>query len=266
VPYTAIAVTGRIEWDRSGRGQCARTIRWAEVGSVSDASSWAERERFLHSRGNLIEGNDLHDFIETMHDGNGIYVSGTGGGNIVRGNFVHDVPPTHVGEGIRCDDDQHDTLIEGNLIWRFGGLWTGTGICSKGRNHIVNNIVACPQGSVDRGLISLESGTHAGSRLERNILYATRSDQPFHFMECLRQGDPPALSTVLADGNIYFNAVDPQAADEYLAFARQLGCELHSLPCDPLFADINRGDFRLKPESPARALGIVSLETFKVES
>ena len=111
VPYTAIAATGRIIWDIDGREECSRTIRWNEVGSFSGKETWVERERFLHSRNNIIENNDLHHVMKVMNDGNGVYISGTGKGNIIRGNYVHDTPQEAGGEALRCDGDQNDVLI-----------------------------------------------------------------------------------------------------------------------------------------------------------
>jgi len=257
VPYTGIAVTGRIVWDRGGQSECSRTVRWNDVGQAAGDLKWDQREKFLHARRNVVEHNDIHHVMEAMHDGNGIYVSGAGRDNVVRGNFLHDVTSRAVTEGIRCDDDQNETLIEFNVVWRFGHF--GTGICSKGRNHIVNNIVACPQGPVQRGMISLEPDRwrdHAGSRVQRNILYAVGPNQPFQFRGVIAQGKNPPIEKIDADHNVYFNARDARAGDDYLAWARRHGRELHSIQADPLLADVAGGDFRLKDDSPALKLGI----------
>ncbi|MFM7412979.1 MAG: hypothetical protein ACKO6E_07210 [Planctomycetota bacterium] len=48
VPYTGIAVTGRIGWDRSGQAECSRTVRWQDVGAATGGEPWDQRERFLH--------------------------------------------------------------------------------------------------------------------------------------------------------------------------------------------------------------------------
>jgi parallel beta-helix repeat protein len=252
VAYTAIAVTGRINWDQSGKSECSKTVRWTETGSFTGGESWEERERFLHGRQNRIEDNDIHHVMETMNDGNGVYISGAGHGNVVRGNYVHDTPSSSVGEAIRCDDDQHETLIENNVVFRYATY--GTGICSKGRNHIFNNIIASPPIRVIRGMLSLEptdSKVNAGSRIFHNIFYAIQSDQPFVFQEGVEQ----VIGTIEIDRNIYFNSSDPKAADKYLNWARKNNNETKSVQADPLFLDIENGDFRLKPESPALKLG-----------
>ncbi|MCX6225527.1 MAG: hypothetical protein NTV01_12390, partial [Bacteroidia bacterium] len=262
VPYTAIAVTGRIIWAKAGHQECSRTVRWNEVGDFNGKESWVERERFLHGRQNIIENNDLHHIMTVMNDGNGIYISGAGKGNIMRGNYVHDTPQLAGGEALRCDDDQNDVLIENNVVLRFQTY--GTGICSKGCNHIINNIVALPPGRVERGMLSLEpnyaanapSKICAGSVIRHNIFYATRTNQPFVFMEIMAN----AIDNINTDCNIYFNSADPKAADAYFALARKCGNEVHSVQSDPLFKDVVNGDFALLPNSPAIGLGFRPFE------
>ena len=257
VPYTAIAVTGRIIWDKTGQRECSQTVRWDEVGEFKGNELWVERERFLHGRQNILENNDLHHIMTVMNDGNGIYISGAGKGNIMRSNFVHDTPQLAGGEALRCDDDQNDVLIENNVVLRFQTF--GTGICSKGCNHIINNIVAYPPGKVERGMLSLEpnyapdvpSKLCAGSVIRHNIFYATQQNQPFVFMEIMAN----IINNINIDYNIYFNTSDRNAADAYFTLARKNDNEVHSVQSDPLFKDAANGDFTLLPGSPAVGLG-----------
>lgn len=99
------------------------------------------------NRRNRVTRNHIHHVVEVMTDGNGIYIPGTGGGNLVGENFVHDCPSRNFAEGIRCDDDQHETIIERNIIWRLGGL--ATCVTLKGMNHVRNNIFAADPLFVD---------------------------------------------------------------------------------------------------------------------
>jgi hypothetical protein len=252
VPYSAIAVTGRIGWDKSGIREGSKSVRWNEVGSFTGSESWEERERFMHGRQNIIENNDISEVMDIMQDGNGVYISGAGHGNIVRGNYIHDTPSMAAGEAIRCDDDQHETYIENNVVFRYGTH--GIGICSKGRNHIFNNIVACPPNRVNRGMLSLEPTNemiNAGSRIFHNIFYATQGEQPFVFLDGIRK----VISTIQIDRNIYFNSSDPNAANDYLEWARKNGREEKSIQNDPMFEDVENGNLQLKVNSPAIKLG-----------
>jgi hypothetical protein len=67
---------------------------------------------------------------------------------------------------------------------------------------------------------------------------------------------------LVMDGNCWFQPDGPVwlwgqqtiAADEFSAFAHARGFGLHSLRADPMFLDAARHDYRLSPDSPARAV------------
>lgn len=271
-PYTGIVCSGRTHWDRSGEGECSASIRWEEVDALlggdyervpwHDPQRWREdwlrREPLMHSRDNRIEYNDIHHVMEIMGDGNGVYVSGAGGGNQVCHNVVHDCPSPSFAEGIRCDDDQHDTLIHGNLVYHLGGM--ATGITIKGVNAVTNNIIAAPLSeSTARGMISLEVGPLHGSIVSRNILYALTPEHRFyaqHRLGCHGEGPEPLLRDCVADDNLYWCASDPSVAEEHLEAEREHGIEQSSRAADPGFVDPENGDFRLRPDSVAFEMGI----------
>ena len=50
---------------------------------------WTAREHYMHGRRNLVAWNDIHDVMETMGDGNAIYISGTGKENHIYQNYIH---------------------------------------------------------------------------------------------------------------------------------------------------------------------------------
>ncbi len=261
MPYTGLVVSGRIGWDRSGKAECSRTVRWQELdpilGAERRARTWQEREPYLHGRNNVIARNDIHHVMEALGDGNCIYISGTGGGNRVCENYCHDCSGRYMNAAIRCDDDQHGTTIEGNIVCRTRGY--AEGVISKGRNDIVGNLlVDLRPDQHHRGYIVFPYGDPQGSRVERNILYATRTDvKPYFEGAGRRPGDPaPLLRSTLADYNLYFNTADPDWATALLAEQRGYGIEQHSVQADPQFVDAGAADFRLREGSPAPTLGI----------
>ena len=258
-PYTGIVVSGRIGWDRNGKAECSRTVRWREIDRVlgrenaATARDWHIRKQFLHGRGNIMELNEIHHVMEVMHDGDCIYISGTGAGNIVRHNYLHDNISPYMCEGIRCDDDQHETLIEGNVLYHN----RGSGIAIKGVNDIVNNVIA-DNLSVLRGYLSLELGPLNGSIIQRNIVYSRKPDQRLYFQELISiyEGRPePRLRDCEADYNLYFNTADPDWGERHLREERRYGIELHSIAVDPLFSDIEAGNLTFAPDSPVWKLG-----------
>ena len=267
-PYTAIVVSGRISWDRTGSGECARTVRWDEIEKaleepVSTPPTWYRRERFLHGRRNLVACNEIHHAMQIMGDGNCIYISGTGGGNVVRENYLHDVDTPNVNANIRCDDDQHETLMERNVIYRC----CGEGFISKGNNTIVNNVIADLRpkttAGVDcghtRGYLVFPYGPVGGSIIRRNIFYAREEGQTL-----LHEGNRGETRSLLrdcrADYNLYFNAADPNWGRRHLDAQRKFGIEANSVSADPLFVDVVGGDLRLKENSPAIKLGFEPID------
>jgi len=264
VPYTAILATGRISRTPPGPAECSRTIRWHETPEEYRAWSWRRREPYLHARSNLIEYNEIHHAMEVLGDGNCIYISGAGGGNRVRGNYCHDCSGRYMNAAIRCDDDQHGTLMEGNICCRTGGH--GEGFISKGDNDIINNVVADLRPvHRHRGYILFPYGSVRGSTIKHNIFYSRRKGQIlyYHSRPGGRHGPTPRLSDTQTDHNLYFCTEDPDWAKSHFDTQRLLGIDRHSLAADPLFVDLDAGDFRFRPNSPAAALGIRPLDARK---
>ncbi len=265
IPYTGIVVSGRISWDPKGAGECSRTVRWRELGLDPGKPrphwSWKQREPFLHGRDNIVEYNEIHNVMERLGDGNCIYVSGAGAGNVVRGNFCHDCRGLFMNAAIRCDDDQNATRIEQNIIWRNRGF--GEGIISKGDNDIINNVIADMRPDRrQRGYIVFPYGSIKGAVIQRNVLYSCRKGQALYYEgHARRRGKPgPRLQDAQLDYNLYFSTAEPKWAAEHLKRARRLGIEKHSLAADPRFRDAAHADFRFRDDSPAPGLGIVGLD------
>ena len=259
-PYTGIVVSGRISWDPNGVGECSRTVRWEEIeaalGEKPGRLPWQERERFLHGRKNTVERNDIHNAMEVLGDGNCIYISGTGTGNHVRENYCHDCTGKYMNAVIRCDDDQHGTVIEGNIMCRTEGH--AEGVISKGDNDIVHNVVAdLRETHQHRGYIVFPYGSLKGSTVKWNVLYSRRKGQTVCFEGRGRGGGPaPRLRDTDADTNLYWCSEDPEWGKAHLEREREFGIEEHSRATDPMFVDVDAGDFGFQRGSPAFQLGI----------
>ena len=271
-PYTAITVSGRINWNKEGRGDGWKTIRWNEIEKLGNDAllpkpgyrpDWKLRAPFLHGRNNVVERNEIHDVMQKLWDGDAIYVSGTGGGNCIRENFIRDCLSENMCEGIRCDDDQHETIIERNVILRNGGM--GVGIAIKGINHVLNNFIVDPTPFFQhRGLLSLEGVPVDGSRIQHNVLLAVKPGLRPFFLKNLIGPPDPRFSETRTDFNLFWHASDPKWADAHLSAARAEGMEEHSQVGVPRFRNPDRGDFRFKPGSAAPPLGIEPVDLRKV--
>ena len=272
LPYAGILSTGRIVWDLCGKSECSKTIRWNEVGrkeipkkSENGETTWYKREKFLHARNNIIYRNDIHNATEVCGDANCIYISGAGGGTVVKENYCHDIYGPRMHTFIRCDDDQNETVIERNILYKYYD-GRGEGITSKGKNDIIGNLVVDLRNSkVDRhrGYIVFPDAPIDGSKVQENILYSMKKKQfPFGQGNVFIPGNPfsgvkpDRLWTAEADRNVYFNTKEPNWGADNLKEAQQHGVEQNSIIADPMFTDIKNGDFSFKAGSPALKLGI----------
>ena len=205
--------------------------------------------------------------MQLMGDGNCIYISGTGGGNVVRENYLHDVDTPNVNANIRCDDDQHETLMERNVIFRC----CGEGFISKGNNAILNNMIVDlrPKTTAGvecvhtRGYLVFPYGPVSDSVIRRNIFYAREKGQ-IVLHEGKRGDARSLLRDCQADCNLYFNVADPNWGPRHLDAQRKFGIETKSVSADPLFVDLANGDLGLKEDSPAIKLGFEPIDLTKV--
>ncbi|TWU07404.1 right-handed parallel beta-helix repeat-containing protein [Allorhodopirellula heiligendammensis] len=272
--YAAVLITTRVNpySNRGGlNGEGARTIRQAEITPATHETrtgyeNWQQREKYIHSRHNLLEYNDISHAVQLLSDGNGIYVSGAGTGNIVRYNFVHDNQAHSLPAAIRCDDDQHDTLIYGNVLYKNRGF--SAGIASKGINDVINNFIVAPAAAPRWGYLSFEWVPVTGSKVQRNIIVSHR-DGGSALAARPRASDRPGtagpkLEQIDMDANLYFHPTDSHWMDEHLSRMRSIGKEKLSLVGDPLFTNEEAGDFSFQPGSPALELGIEPLDVSKM--
>ncbi len=264
-PYSGIVISGRIIWDPQGVRECSRTIRWKEIGvdphGLVPRLNWHEREKFLHGRRNIVRRNDIHNIMRKLGDGNCIYVSGTGGDNLISENYCHDSCGRYMNAAIRCDDDQHNTIIERNVIQRNMGF--GEGIISKGDNDIINNVIFDINPSArHRALLVFPYGDISGTTIRKNIFYNRSPDViPYYTGKSRRANEKkPSLENTHTDFNLYFHERDPHWLDEHFKNNRARQIDTHSLFADPLFRDPDKGDFTFSSGSPALKLGITPID------
>jgi hypothetical protein len=176
----------------------------------------------------------------------GIYTCSTPGTRI-RHNRVHDVSRRDYGGwGIYPDQGSHDLLIQDNLAYRCqdGALFAH-------HNQDVtaeNNILALNRSA------QIERGGIGGFELtcRRNIIYYREGHAIGTY------GIENAGTGVCAfDHNLYWNASGQPVlfGNKRLAEWQALGQDQLGLVADPLFVDPERGDFTLRPDSPAARIG-----------
>jgi len=231
--------------DNPDRREYMKAIRWSETTKAGKDEDWANYEPYMHARHNLIEYNEIFNCMQRLIDGNCVYLSATGAGNVVRRNLVH----SHVkGNLLRTDDDQYGTLVTENIII---GNASQHGYALKRVNSFENNVLV-------QSMISGQGaggGPEGGSVIKHNIVYHV--DPDIRTFTNARMFKPLAGEDI--DHNLYYME-GTDAAQEFLVDMREKGWELHSLAADPLFEDVHNLDFRLKSNSPAFGLGIKPIE------
>lgn len=268
MPYAAIVLSGPRTFlfdtdDPRGDYEGGRTIDETVLKPVP--LRFEHHLGFIHSRYNVVEHNEIHDVMLALGDGNAIYLSGTGNGNVVRRNYVHDLLGNGLQSAIRTDGWQWYTRIHENVIWRVNA----GALTVKQINDYDNNfIVDCRRfGCI---LARRSPGGEAwGSTVRRNILYQPSADiddpkaYPPFYEECgeMADGIHGKLEHLVIDDNILYCAEDNSVAETVLKRVREeMDRDHRSRAVDPGFVDPENGDFRLREDSPAKKLGIRPIE------
>jgi len=227
-----------------GTREVMNGFRWDEIELKDGIHEWSSFEPFAHARGNIIEYNEVHDCMKILHDGNAIYLSANGDGNIVRHNVLYNHPH---GAHLRTYDDSHGAIISGNLVF---ANQSDMGIQIKGLNVATNNILV-------NGILTTGGAGNTcdpETIMQRNVLYHTLSREEPGFFHSL-----PMLDGSL-DSNLYWH-VDLKIGEAKFACQqsdKSPNRDKHSLLADPLFANMEKGDFSFAEGSPAERLGIES--------
>lgn len=106
---------------------------------------WMWNPEVTPCRNNRIEENHIHDIMQILSDGGGIYMLGRQPGSQINGNHIHDVK-INAGRaesnGMFIDEGSTEIMIENNLIYRIAR--SPLRFHRAGRNLVARNILITP--------------------------------------------------------------------------------------------------------------------------
>jgi len=225
------------------------------------------------SQNNLIEFNHIHHIGGVLSDMGGIYTLGVAPGTVIRNNHIHDVTANQYGGwGIYLDEGSTHLLVENNVV--HDTKFAPFNIHYAKEATVRNNIFAL--GKLEQ-VSRTRAEPHKSVYFENNIVYWREGelfsknwkDVPYTFYATPLKGKQKGTNTVTStfdcDWNLYFNPAQKLEEVQFTkennwAEWRKRGKDTHSRYADPLFVAPELGDFALKPESPAFALGFQPID------
>lgn len=244
------------------RREWVSSIRINEIGPfIKDITpemldNWLEFdvsmiEPLLHARENLIEYNEIHNVMQELHDGNGIYFSAMGKNNRAVRNYFHDI---HTSRGyIRLDDVSGYTIITHNVGVRGARMMQ-----IKGPGEIRNNFAFDTKLFIARRWCPTE--------IDNFILYNTPQGEG-HYNQYKRFPDVKMIYEFfdrVSNSLIYVeNPPDEiKSGQDVIAPDKRGDAEVGMLFADPLFDEeaMKQRIFRFKKGSPAPGLGIEPID------
>ncbi len=194
---------------------------------------------------NILRFNHVHHIGQgVLSDMGGIYTLGPSEGTVVSDNVFHDVYSYgYGGWGLYTDEGSTGIVMENNLVYN---VKTGGFHQHYGKENIIrNNILAF---SKLHQIQATRVENHLSFTFENNIVYWTEGP--------LLSGRWKEIN-IKMDNNCYWNTAgeDIKPAGMELEQWQQLGRDKNSIIADPLFADPERHNFRLDPNSPVIELG-----------
>ena len=217
---------------------------------ISPGWSWGYGRSLSHD--NEIAYNHIRQIGQgVLSDMGGIYTLGSGEGNHLHHNLIHDVESfSYGGWGIYFDEGTSKILAENNVVYNTKGAGFHQ---HYGRDNVVrNNVFAFGrEAQLSRGRAEPE---HFTLNINHNIVLYTDA----WLLGLDWSGDNFKL-----DSNLYWRTdglpvIFP--GNQTLVQWQAKGQDRNSQVADPLFVDVSKNDYRLKSDSPALKMGIAPID------
>ncbi|WP_158560401.1 Ig-like domain-containing protein [Paenibacillus contaminans] len=220
---------------------------------------------FLHARNNLVAYNELFDAMKDSQDGGVIYTAGTGPGNVIRNNRLHDNNiGIHFGMGIYLDTNSDQVKVADNIIdnnqWNGAGIFS-TAIMVSGFNDIVENNIVADNNIASSGSAITPYNANQKLTVARNIVF--NNDQNEGSLYSFNSWNDSVFAST--DYNLFYNdsgkyTIKGWPIDSQYSVWRSTRYDRHSITENPQFMSPQTGDYRLRYDSPAYAQGIRDID------
>ncbi len=207
-----------------------------------------------NAKRNKVEWNHLHHLGKgLLSDMGGVYTLGPSEGTSVSHNLIHHVTCfTYGGWGLYTDEGSTGITMEGNVTYDTtdGGFHQ-----HYGKDNVIrNNVFAF---SEEYQVKRSRAEEHLSFTFEKNLVVFERG-------ELFGSNWTGTTANFLNKDNVYWDisARPITFTDKKIPLNewQKRGQDIGSLVTDPLFVDPAQRDFRLKPGSPALALGVKSID------
>lgn len=188
-----------------------------------------------------------------MSDLAGVYTLGTSHGTVVSNNVISNVKARYYGGwGLYTDEGSEGIVMENNLVY---DTFDGGFHQHYGRNNVIrNNIFAFSE----RDQVSATSAeNHLSAAFLNNIVYWNKRDNGNDQAFIKYEGTVSGKARIIFLGNLWWNAGAETFLRKWFPFSawQREGNDIVGAAADPKFVDAAKRDFRLRPDSPAFALG-----------
>jgi hypothetical protein len=198
-------------------------------------------------KGNTIAHNHIHHIgYGPLADMGGVYTLGPSEGTVVSDNVIHHVwSRSYGGWGLYPDEGSTGITFERNLVH---DTKDGSFHQHYGRDNVVRNNVFVD--SAERQVALTRPEPHRSFTFEHNVV-AWKTGAAIT--------GPWGKAITTSGSNCWWHGGRPvEFLGAPLAKWQELGHETGSIVADPGFVDAGHGDYRLRADSPALAIGIAS--------
>ncbi len=198
---------------------------------------------------NVIEQNLVHDIGRGMlADMGGVYTLGACTGTAIRNNVFHDIrSSTYGGWAIYFDEGTTGVVAENNLAYRCSS--NGFHQHYGKDNTLRNNVFALNR---EAQIARTRKEDHFTLLFDRNIVYWTEG--------ALLAGDWGG-DQFRWEKNLFWSPAGTTGLPEKW---KEQGLDRESVIADPRFVDPEKGDFALRPDSPALRMGFRPIDVSTV--